>query len=139
MFIWFVTIACLGLPQIIKSPSILLAFNPYYGFGFLGEHPGEAVAMLANVTLAITGSEALYADLSHFSRPAIARAWNFMVAPCLMINYLGQAAHAIDVPGDVGQPLLLARAEEAVSLRSRSCPSPPPSSPRRRSSPVPTR
>ena len=58
--------------------------------------------MLANVTLAITGAEALYADLSHFSRPAIARAWNFMVAPCLMINYLGQAAHAIDNPADVG-------------------------------------
>jgi KUP system potassium uptake protein len=74
MFIWFITIACLGLPQIIKSPSILLALNPYVGFSFLGEHPREAVAMLANVTLAITGAEALYADLSHFSRPAIARA-----------------------------------------------------------------
>jgi KUP system potassium uptake protein len=57
--------------------------------------------MLANVTLAITGSEALYADLSHFSRPAIARAWNFVVAPCLILNYLGQGAHAMIVPADV--------------------------------------
>ncbi|HEX4141723.1 MAG TPA: KUP/HAK/KT family potassium transporter [Candidatus Methylacidiphilales bacterium] len=102
MLIWFLTIAALGLPQIIRSPGILWSLNPYIGFSFLVEHPGEAVAMLANVTLAITGAEALYADLSHFSRPAIAIAWNWMVAPCLMINYLGQAAHAIAVPGDVG-------------------------------------
>lgn len=102
MLIWFLTIALLGLPQIIKSPAILWALNPWIGFKFLGMHPGEAVAMLANVTLAITGAEALYADLSHFSRPAIAMAWNWMVAPCLIINYLGQAAHAINVPSDVG-------------------------------------
>jgi KUP system potassium uptake protein len=102
MFVWFISIAALGLPQIFKKPEILEAFNPLVGFGFLGEYPGQAVAMLANVTLAITGAEALYADLSHFSRPAIARAWNFLVAPCLIINYLGQAAHAIDVPDDVG-------------------------------------
>jgi KUP system potassium uptake protein len=102
MLVWFISIAVLGLIPLCKRPEILLAINPYIGFSFLFEHPGEAVAMLANVTLAITGSEALYADLSHFSRPAIALAWNWMVAPCLMINYLGQGAHAIAVPGDIG-------------------------------------
>ena len=102
MMVWFLSIACLGLPQIFKTPAILYAFNPYEGFSFLWKYPGEAVAMLANVTLAITGSEALYADLSHFSRPAIAVAWNWVVAPCLIINYLGQGAHAIAVPDDVG-------------------------------------
>jgi len=102
MMVWFVVIGLLGLWQIIQSPPILLSLNPYKGFGFLAKYPREAVAMLANVTLAITGAEALYADLSHFSRPAIARAWNFIVAPCLILNYLGQGAHAMAVPGDVG-------------------------------------
>jgi KUP system potassium uptake protein len=102
MLVWFLVIGILGLLPILKTPAILWSFNPYLGFGFLGRYPGEAVAMLANVTLAITGSEALYADLSHFSRPAIARAWNFVVAPCLILNYLGQGAHAMIVPGDVG-------------------------------------
>ncbi len=102
MMVWFAVIACMGLPQIFKTPGILAALNPFLGFGFLGEYPGEAVAMLANVTLAITGSEALYADLSHFSRPAIALAWNWIVMPCLVINYLGQGAHAMAAPEDVG-------------------------------------
>ena len=57
--------------------------------------------MLASVTLAITGAEALYADLGHFGRPAISVAWNFIVAPCLILNYLGQGAHALASPQDV--------------------------------------
>jgi KUP system potassium uptake protein len=101
MTVWFLSIAVLGIPPIVKNPSILLAFNPVVGFGFLFRHPHEAMAMLANVTLAITGAEALYADLSHFSRPAISMAWSSLVAPCLMINYLGQGAHVISVPGDL--------------------------------------
>jgi KUP system potassium uptake protein len=102
MLVWFLVIGVLGLFPIFKKPEILWSFNPLLGFGFLGSHPGDAVAMLANVTLAITGAEALYADLSHFSRPAIAKAWNWIVAPCLILNYLGQGAHAMTVPGDVG-------------------------------------
>jgi KUP system potassium uptake protein len=101
MMVWFLTIAVLGIFPIIRGPTILFALNPGLGFGFLFEHPGEAFGMLANVTLAITGAEALYADLSHFSRPAISMAWNVVVAPCLIINYLGQGAHALAVPGDV--------------------------------------
>jgi KUP system potassium uptake protein len=101
MTVWFLTIAIAGLPPILKHPDILYAFNPLIGFGFLFTHPLEAMAMLANVTLAITGSEALYADLSHFSRPAISIAWSWIVAPCLILNYLGQAAHVIAVPGDI--------------------------------------
>jgi KUP system potassium uptake protein len=101
MFIWFITLAILGVPQILHHLKILHAFNPLIGFGFLVRHPGEAAGMLANVTLAITGAEALYADLSHFSRPAISAAWNWIVFPCLIINYLGQGAHVIAVPGDL--------------------------------------
>ena len=102
MSIWFVTIAALAVPALIHTPSIFLALNPVLGFGFLWEHPAAGVSMLANVTLAITGSEALYADLSHFSRPAISLAWNCLVAPCLILSYLGQGAHAMAVSSDVG-------------------------------------
>jgi KUP system potassium uptake protein len=75
--------------------------NPVAGISFLCAHPGEAMTMLASVTLAITGAEALYADLGHFGRPAISIAWNFIVLPCLILNYLGQGAHALSTPQDV--------------------------------------
>jgi KUP system potassium uptake protein len=101
MTVWFITIALAGIPPIIKNPTILFAWDPLIGFGFLWKHPAEAMAMLANVTLAITGAEALYADLSHFSRPAISMAWSGLVAPCLVLNYLGQGAHLIAAPKDI--------------------------------------
>jgi len=98
---WFLCIAGLGLPSIFSHPSILFALNPVTGISFLCTHSGEAMTMLAGVTLAITGAEALYADLGHFGRPAISVAWNFIVAPCLILNYLGQGAHALGTPKDV--------------------------------------
>ena len=98
---WFLVIAALALPPIFSNPAILYSLNPVTGVAFLCWHPGEAMTMLASVTLAITGSEALYADLGHFGRPAISVAWNFLVAPCLILNYLGQGAHALSTPGDV--------------------------------------
>jgi KUP system potassium uptake protein len=101
MLVWFISIALLAIPPILKAPGILTALNPVVGFGFLWSHPRESFGMLANVTLAITGSEALYADLGHFSRPAISIAWNALVAPCLMLNYLGQGAHVISTPKDI--------------------------------------
>lgn len=98
---WFLIIAGLAVPPIIHNPIILYSLNPVIGIAFLTEHAGEAMTMLASVTLAITGAEALYADLGHFGRPAISIAWNFVVSPCLIINYLGQGAHALSVPQDV--------------------------------------
>ena len=98
---WFLVIAVLALPPIFSNPSILYSLNPVTGVAFLCWHPGEAMTMLASVTLAITGSEALYADLGHFGRPAISVAWNFIVAPCLILNYIGQGAHALSTPADV--------------------------------------
>jgi KUP system potassium uptake protein len=98
---WFLVIAGLALPPIFQNPAILYSLNPVTGMSFLCQHPGEAMTMLASVTLAITGSEALYADLGHFGRPAISVAWNFIVAPCLILNYLGQGAHALSSPEDV--------------------------------------
>jgi len=98
---WFLVIAGLALPPIFHNPVILFSLNPIAGISFLCTHLGEAMTMLASVTLAITGSEALYADLGHFGRPAISVAWNFIVAPCLILNYLGQGAHALTTPKDV--------------------------------------
>jgi KUP system potassium uptake protein len=98
---WFLCIAGLGLPAIFSHPAILFALSPVTGISFLCTHSGEAMTMLAGVTLAITGAEALYADLGHFGRPAISVAWNFIVAPCLILNYLGQGAHALETPKDV--------------------------------------
>jgi KUP system potassium uptake protein len=98
---WFLIIAGLALPAIFSNPVILYSLSPVTGLAFLCRHPGEAMTMLAGVTLAITGAEALYADLGHFGRPAISVAWNFIAAPCLILNYLGQGAHALAAPQDV--------------------------------------
>ena len=101
MLCWFLVIAGLALRPIFSNPAILYALNPVVGISFLCAHLGEAMRMLASVTLAITGAEALYADLGHFGRPAISTAWSFVVAPCLMLNYLGQGAHALSSPQDI--------------------------------------
>jgi KUP system potassium uptake protein len=101
MMCWFLSIAGLGIPAILANPTILFALNPMAGISFLATHGPEAMTMLASVTLAITGAEALYADLGHFGRPAISVAWNFIVAPCLILNYLGQGAHVLATPKDV--------------------------------------
>jgi KUP system potassium uptake protein len=98
---WFLVIGGLAIPPILAHPSVLWSLIPLTGISFLCTHPGEAMTMLASVTLAITGAEALYADLGHFGRPAISIAWNLIVAPCLILNYLGQAAHAMTTPADV--------------------------------------
>ncbi len=101
---WFLVLAALAVDPILHTPGILYALNPGEGLAFLIRHSGEAMAMLACVTLAITGAEALYADLGHFGRPAIASAWSFVVAPCLILNYLGQGAHMLSSPQDKDNP-----------------------------------
>ena len=98
---WFLVIAGLALPPIFHNPEIFYSLSPITGISFLCSHPGEAMTMLASVTLAITGAEALYADLGHFGRPAISIGWNGIVAPCLLLNYLGQGAHALSTPKDI--------------------------------------
>ncbi len=98
---WFLVIAALAVPSIFSHPAIIYCLMPLSGFSFLWTHPGEAMTMLAGVTLAITGAEALYADLGHFGRPAVSIGWSFIVAPCLILNYLGQGAHALTTPADI--------------------------------------
>ena len=92
MVLWFATLAVLGLLSILQHPGVLAAINPAYALALLGGHPGVALAIFGTVLLCVTGGEALYADLGHFGRRAIARAWYLAVYPALLLNYFGQGA-----------------------------------------------
>ncbi|CAL7961437.1 putative potassium transport system protein kup 2 [Alphaproteobacteria bacterium] len=92
MLLWFITIAFLGLAQIIKMPKILLALNPFYAINFLFNCKFQAFHVLGGVFLVLTGAEALYADLGHFNRSSIRISWLSLVFPALVMNYLGQGA-----------------------------------------------
>lgn len=94
MLVWFLALGALGAFQIFHTPSVLKALNPYYAWKIIHEAKFTTIFLLSSIVLAITGVEALYADMGHFGRQTIARAWNFIVLPCLILNYLGQAAIA---------------------------------------------
>ncbi len=92
---WFVAIGACGVSGIVEHPQILAALSPVYAVKFLVGDFGTAFFSLAGVVLAVTGAEALYADMGHFGRKAITRAWLFVVLPALALNYLGQGASVI--------------------------------------------
>ena len=92
MVVWFSTIAVLGVKYIALQPEILLAINPQYGLAFLAQHGWGSFLILGSVVLAVTGGEALYADMGHFGRLPIQLAWFVLVLPALALNYLGQSA-----------------------------------------------
>ncbi|MBX9742485.1 MAG: KUP/HAK/KT family potassium transporter [Chthoniobacterales bacterium] len=98
MLVWFLTLGILGAFQIVHTPSVLAALNPCYAWKIIQEAKFTTIFLLSSIVLAITGVEALYADMGHFGRKTIARAWNFIVLPCLILNYLGQAAIAKNNP-----------------------------------------
>ncbi len=104
MAVWFVVIACVGIIQVVRNPVVLLAIDPRHALGFLLAHGSVALPVLGAVFLAVTGAEALYADMGHFGRSPIRFAWFAFVLPALAINYFGQGAlvladpHAIDSP-----------------------------------------
>lgn len=104
MVIWFVTVAVLGVPHIIEHPDILRALSPTYALAFIVADPYIAFIAMGAVVLAITGAESLYADMGHFGRPPISRAWFFLVMPCLVINYLGQTAMILNDPTTIDNP-----------------------------------
>jgi KUP system potassium uptake protein len=104
MMVWFVTIAVLGLIQIIQHPFVLKALIPSYGFSFIIRHAYLAFIALGAVVLAVTGAEALYADMSHFGRRPIRAAWTYFVLPALLLNYFGQGALVIADPTTVDNP-----------------------------------
>jgi KUP system potassium uptake protein len=105
--VWFLTMAALGALHISDDWGVLLAFNPYYGVAFLVTHPGIAFAVLGSVCLAVTGAEALYADLGHFGRKPIRTAWFSVVFPALTLNYLGQGALVLSNPASIENPFFL--------------------------------
>jgi KUP system potassium uptake protein len=104
MVVWFLVLAVTGLPEIARRPGILRALSPTYIVTFIGDHPYIAFIAMGAVVLSITGAEALYADLGHFGRAPIRRAWFFVAFPCLMINYLGQGALVLRDRKSVGNP-----------------------------------
>jgi KUP system potassium uptake protein len=111
--IWFLTIAGLGLWHIADDPTVLASVNPVWGVGFLLSHPGVAFVVLGAVFLAVTGGEALYADLGHFGRRPITLAWFGLVLPALLLNYLGQGAMVLAEP-DKAENSFFAMAPEAL-------------------------
>jgi len=105
--LWFATLAAAGVSQIVKEPGILAALSPTYGIAFLFEHGGVAFVALASIVLAVTGAEALYADMGHFGRPPIRRAWFLFVFPALALNYMGQGSLILHQQGAVKSPFFL--------------------------------
>ena len=93
--VWFLVLGLTGLWQIAQNPGVLAALNPYYAAAFLFAHPELAVVIMGAVFLAVTGAEALYADMGHFGRRPIVIAWFAMVFPCLTLNYFGQGAYVL--------------------------------------------
>lgn len=95
MAVWFLALGASGLWHIFDDPTVMAALNPYYALRFLVVSPGVAFITVGAVFLAMTGAEALYADLGHFGRTPIVRAWLWIVFPCLLLNYFGQAAFVL--------------------------------------------
>jgi KUP system potassium uptake protein len=104
MLVWFVVIGALGAYQIFLHPFVLQAFIPGYGIHFIMHHDFIAFVALGAVVLAVTGAEALYADMSHFGAKPIRAAWTFFVLPCLVLNYFGQGALLISNPAAADNP-----------------------------------
>ena len=107
MIVWFVAIGACGIAGIADHPSILRALSPTYALGFLAGHFGIAFFALAAVVLAVTGAEALYADMGHFGRRSITRAWLVLVFPALVLSYFGQGALILAGPDNVSSPFFL--------------------------------
>jgi len=107
MLVWFATIAVLGLSGILKHPAVVSAVLPTHAIRFLAEDPGRGLLVLGAVFLAVTGGEALYADLGHFGHTAIQLAWFTIPLPALMLNYFGQGALLLTNPEAAANPFYL--------------------------------
>ncbi|MFF3910253.1 potassium transporter Kup [Streptomyces sp. NPDC001848] len=107
MIAWFTAIGACGVVNIADHPAILRALSPTYALGFLFGHFGTAFFALAAVVLAVTGAEALYADMGHFGRRAITRGWMFLVFPACILSYLGQGALILADSKNIRSPFFL--------------------------------
>jgi KUP system potassium uptake protein len=113
MVIWFIALALLGALSIGRNLAVLEALEPIYAFRFIAGNPATAFVAFGAVVLAVTGTEALYADMGHFGRSPIRRAWVFFVFPALLLNYFGQAALVLDNPAAIENPFYLLAPEWA--------------------------
>ncbi|RJG44658.1 MULTISPECIES: potassium transporter Kup [unclassified Mesorhizobium] len=102
--LWFIAIGISGLIHIADAPTILYALNPIYIVDFLADSPSVSFVTIGAIFLAVTGAEALYADLGHFGRKPIVLAWLWIVFPCLLLNYFGQGAYVLANEGRIGHP-----------------------------------
>jgi KUP system potassium uptake protein len=107
MVLWFVVLAVTGLPHIITRPGILRGLSPTYAVVFMFDDPLTAFIAMGAVVLAITGAEALYADMGHFGRRPIRLAWFALAFPALALNYLAQGALILDKPNSISNPFYL--------------------------------
>ena len=107
MALWFTILAISGLAHVIGHPGILRALLPVYGVEFFLDHGSAAFFALGAVVLTVTGAEALYADMGHFGRSPIRRAWFAVVFPALILNYMGQGALILNSPKAVDNPFFL--------------------------------
>jgi KUP system potassium uptake protein len=107
MIVWFLAIAGCGVAGIAHHPDILQALSPTYALDFLFGHFGIAFFALAAIVLAVTGAEALYADMGHFGRRAITRGWLILVFPACVLSYMGQGALILEDPANISSPFFL--------------------------------
>ncbi len=107
MCIWFVTLALFGISSILSAPRVLEALNPAHGFRFLAANPWLGFLSLGGVVLALTGAEALYADMGHFGRKPVQLVWFGFVLPALVLNYFGQGALLMVNPKAIQNPFFL--------------------------------
>ncbi len=107
MLLWFVTLGVLGAWRIAQTPQILQALNPMWALTFIGDAPWGTFLLLGAIVLALTGAEALYADMGHYGRPAIQRAWFGLVLPALVLCYFGQGALLMADPSAIKNPFFL--------------------------------
>jgi KUP system potassium uptake protein len=102
--VWFLAIAAAGVGGIVETPRVLFAVNPVHALGFVAHHGAHAFFVLGAVVLAVTGAEALYADMGHFGKKPIQLAWLWFVFPALVLNYFGQGALLLDHPSAAKNP-----------------------------------
>jgi KUP system potassium uptake protein len=107
IFVWFITIALLGLMQIIENPIVLKAVNPYYALNFLYGGGRHSYFLLGSIFLVVTGGEALYADMGHFGKNPIRYSWFAIVFPSLILNYFGQGAYLLAHPLAIENPFYM--------------------------------
>jgi len=104
---WFVAITALGIPHIVAHPEVLSAISPHHAIRFIVQQPVTTFVLLGALVLAVTGTEALYADMGHFGKKPIRLAWFSLVMPALLVNYFGQGALLLQTPEAVANPFYL--------------------------------